>query len=166
METKLEYILTHYKKDYMIEFLDENPEVFDEAIQLIFSDKEPYNWRAAWLLGNYIKDNDPRMQNQIQNIINVIIDKKDNHQRELLKIILKLKLNENQEGHLFNISLNIWEDIDKKSAVRYIAFKLIVKISKKYPSLKNEIAFYTQNRYMETLSSGIRNSLNRMIKIL
>ena len=166
METALEQILTSSYKDEMISFMDSHPEYFEEAIELAISNKQPYSWRAAWLLWSCMEENDKRIQGYIKNIINTITTKKDGHQRELLKILLQMELNEEQEGYLFNVCMTVWEKINKKPSVRFTAFKFIIKIAKKHPDLSNEIAFFTQNQYLDSLSPGIKRSLSIMIKEL
>jgi len=166
METALENTLMSFYKKGMISFMDAHPEVFMEAIELAIADKQPYSWRAAWLLWSCMDENDRRIQGYIENIINTITTKNDGHQRELLKILLQLELKEEYEGIIFNICMNIWEQVNKKPSVRYTAMKFIVKIAKKYPDLSNEIAFLTQNQYLDSLSPGVKKSISRMIKEL
>lgn len=55
VETKLEHILTNSYKADMISYLKSHPEDFDEAIKLAIADKQPYSWRAAWLLWSCMK---------------------------------------------------------------------------------------------------------------
>ncbi|MFC2103688.1 hypothetical protein ACFLSS_04585, partial [Bacteroidota bacterium] len=90
--------------------------------------------------------------------------KDDGHQRELLKILLLMELDEEYEGILFDVSMNLWESINKKPSVRFTAFKFIVKTAKKYPEIAKEISFLTQNHYLESLSPGVKHSISRMIK--
>lgn len=59
--------------------------------------------------------------------------------------------------------MEIWEQVGKIPSVRIFAFRLIVRIARKYPELKNEIAFLTQPHYTETLSPGIRNSVHKLL---
>ena len=164
METALEHILTSAYKDEMISFLDSHPEYFKEAIELAISNKQPYSWRSAWLLWSCMDENDKRIREYIKNIINSITTKKDGHQRELLKILLQMELDEEQEGYLFNVCVTVWETVNKKPSVRFAAFMFIVKIAKKHPDLYNEIAFFTQDQYLDSLSPGIKNAISRMIK--
>lgn len=164
METELEHILISAHKNEMIAFLDSHPEYFEEAIELAISDKQPYAWRSAWLLWSCLEENDKRIKPYIQKIINTITTKKDSHQRELIKILLEMKLNDDQEGHVFNICMTIWEKININPSVRFAALKFIVKTAKKHPDLSNEITFITQNQYLESLSPGIKRSIYRMIK--
>ncbi len=164
METALEQILTNSYKAGMISYLAAHPEDFEEAIKLAISDKQPYSWRAAWLLWSCMKKNDRRIKADVKNIIDTISDKADNQQRELLIILQQMDINEEFEGLLFNHCVTVWENISKKPSVRYNAFKLIVKIAKKYPGLYDEINFMTQSQYMNSLSPGVKKSIFKMTK--
>jgi len=166
METELERILTNSYKSDMISYLTSHPEEFNEVIQLAISDKQPYSWRAAWLLWSCMEKNDLRLQPHIKNIVDSIPTKNDNQQRELFLILQKMELNEELEGVLFNICVDVWEKINKKPSVRSNAFKLIIKIVKKYPELSTEIGFLTQNHYLNSLSSAARKTIFKMIKNL
>lgn len=164
METALEHILTHAHKPEMIAFLDDHPEYFKEAIALAVSDKQPYSWRAAWLLSDCMKENDERIMRAIRTIVGAFPGKKDGHQRELLKILLRMKVQEDFEGYLFDICMGVWEDISKVPSVRLTAFRYILKLAGKYPDLVNEVAVLTQKHYLDTLSPGVRRSIARMTK--
>ena len=164
METKLEYVLTHSHKDEMISFMNAHPEYFEEAVELAISNKQPYSWRAAWLLWSCITCNDLRVQKYIQKILDSFVTKTDGHQRELIKILLEMELNNEQQGCLFDICVSIWEQVDKKPSVRFTAFRYINKMSIQHPDLKNEIAVLTEERYLNTLSPTARKSINEMIR--
>lgn len=163
METILETILVNSYKEEMIAFIKSNPDVFDEAMQLAIAEKQPYSWRAAWLLWSCLEENDRRVHKYIKDIINSLQTKQDGHQRELLKILSTQKLAEEYEGILFDICVDIWESINKKNSVRYIAFKFIVKIMKKYPDLAGEVSFLLQDQYLESLSPGVKHSISKII---
>ena len=163
METKLEHILTHSYKEGMIAFMETHPEAFEEAIQLAVSDKQPYSWRASWLLWSVMKDNDLRVQGSVSKIIDILPTLRDGQQRELFKILYKMELDEEYEGHIFSLCVDVWEKIHKQPSVRWNAIQLILKISKKHPDLLHEILLLTQEQYMETLSPGVRYSISKLI---
>lgn len=164
MESVLENKLMTLYKDEMISFLKSNPEYFDETLQLAISDKQPYSWRAAFSLWGSIEENDLRIQKHIKSIVNCIPGKKDGHQRELLKILYKMEISEKYEGRIFDICMNLWEQINKNPSVRMTAFKFIWKISKKHPELSEEINLITQEHYLESLSPGIKRSIEKMVR--
>lgn len=166
MLTPLEHILTSAYKDEMIAFMETHPEVFEEAITLAVADKQPYSWRAAWLLWSCMQVNDYRILAHIKDIINSLASKKDGHQRELLKILLIMEIDEVFEGFLFDLCVGVWEKINKQPSVRLNALKIIFKIAKKHPELSHEIDFLIQDHYLESLSPGVKWSINKMIKDL
>lgn len=158
-----EKLITSYK-DEMISFMKSHPEYFDEAVELALSDNQPFAWRAAFLLGSCIEENDSRIKNYIKPIIKCIKTKNDGHQRELLKILYNMDLNEKYEGIIFDICVRLWEQLSKVPSVRMTAFKFIVKIVKKHPELAEEINFLTQDQYLETLSPGVKKSIKKIMR--
>jgi len=163
MESALEKTLTSCYKNEMISFMKAHPECFEKAVELAVSDKQPYSWRAAWLLWSVIEENDQRIKKFIKRIVNAAKTKSDSHQRELLKILLMMELDEKYEAVLFDICMGIWEQISKAPSVRVNALKLIVKIANKHPELKKEILFLAQDHYLESLSPGARHSVKKIM---
>jgi hypothetical protein len=166
METALEQILTSSgsTKENMIFYLYSHPEDFNEAIMLAVSDTQPYAWRAAWLLWSCMEENDHRIKRYLKKIINTIKTKSDGHQRELLKILLQMELNEEYEGILFNLCSQIWEKINKNPSVRMTAFKILIKTAKKHPDLSREILFLTRDQYLDSLSPAVRKAIYKLKK--
>ncbi|MCF6243030.1 MAG: hypothetical protein L3J74_17025 [Bacteroidales bacterium] len=164
MKTKVfeKMLKNRYPVKEMISFMEDHPEVFDKVAQLAISGNQSYAWRAAYLLNNYIKNNDVRIQKFTSLIIDSISAKQDGHQRELLKILQKIDLDDEHEGRLFNICITIWENLSKQSSVRYTALLLIIKIAKKYPELANELEYLTEAHYIEPLSKGIKHSVYKI----
>jgi hypothetical protein len=163
METELEKVLMSFYKTDMIQYLATHPESFNEAINLALADKQPYSWRAAWLLWSCLEENDSRIKTRIPGFIKSLKGKKDGHQRELLKILYLMEIDEEFEGILFDHCIRIWEKINKKPSVRFNAFKIILKIGRKHPELSQEIGFLMQDHYTDSLSRGVRHSIMKMI---
>jgi len=166
LESPLEHKLLNSYKDEMISFMYAHPEFFEEAIQLAIADKQPYSWRAAWLLWSCMEENDQRIRKYIKRIVSSIKTKNNGHQRELLKILLQMELKEEYEGILFNICMDIWEQINKTPSVRINALKFIIKIAKKHNELAKEIIFLTEDHYLESLSPGVKHSVSKLMKEL
>ena len=142
----LDDILTgRLRKNELVAFLKKHPEMYEETIKISLGDETPQSWRAAWLIGHYMKDNDAALRPYTDSMLAAIISKEDGHQRELLKILARMELNEDQEGKLFDVSLSVWEEIHKSPSVRGTAFQTILNIVKKYPELKHEIMHLTQS---------------------
>jgi len=165
-EITLEHVIMNFYKEGMISFMQSNPRNFERAIELALSDKQPLNWRSAWILNSCMENNDPRLKQHVTRIILAIENKKGGHQRELLKILLKMDLEEDQEGLLFDTCLTIWEQTRLQPSVRYTAFYYIINVALKHPELINEIRFLAADQYLDTLSPGIKNSVKRMVENL
>lgn len=164
METALEQILISSYKADMISYMYAHPEDFEEAIKLAVSNKQPYSWRAASLLWGCMKNNDARIRKHVKRIVDSLLNVNDGHLRELLKILLNMKLSKDQESILFDKCMTIWEAINKQPSVRFTAFKFILFIVKKYPEMSREIDFLTQDQYLKTLSPAVKKSILKMIK--
>lgn len=162
MQSLKEVLINSYKSE-MIAFIQSNHKAFDEAITIALSDEQPFAWRAAFVLWSCMEENDPRIKKQMKRFVAALQEKQDGHQRELIKILFQMDLGDKYEGIIFDTCISLWEDISKVPSVRYNAFKMILKIVKKHPELAEEILFLTEDRYLESLSAGIRNSINRMI---
>lgn len=164
MKTALERILMEAYKEEMISFMAEHPEHFDEAVRLALSDTQPLAWRAAWLLHDCMEENDARIRGHVDDIVNAIPERPDGHQRELLKILLRVNISEEYEGRLFDLCMTVWETPTKPPSARITAMKHIIGLARKYPELANEIKALTQDRHLEKLSPGARRSVIRMLR--
>lgn len=160
----LEYVLTHaYKRD-MIVYMETHPGAFREAVELALGDTQPLSWRAAWLLVDCIRADDPRLRKHIGRIIAAVPGKKDGHQRELLKLLQRMTLRGRHEGEAFDLCVTLWQNIQAQPSVRVNALMLLVSITRKHPALSREIGFLTQDRYLDTLSGPVRKSVARILK--
>lgn len=163
---ELEYKLVNNRKEEIVSFLNKCEECFEQVIKYSISDKQPLGWRSAWLLSHCMKENDLRIRNYIEKILKVIETKTGGHQRELIKLLSKIELTEEQEGRLFNICMTVWEEINRTPSERLIAIRFIIKVSEKYSELMSEISFLLQDRYLEDLSPGVKHSVKKMKKKL
>ncbi len=161
-----EILAGNLRREVLLDYLEKKPECFDDAIKLALENDEILSWRATWLLNQTAVKNDKRLNTYTKKLIESVNGKRDGHQRELLKLIQKMDIDEEIEGYLFDICMTIWEDVDKIPSVRITAFRIIVDTAKKYPELINEIEFLAQEHFAETLSYGIKNSFERIKKEL
>ena len=164
METAFEKILTNSHRPEMESYVVAHPESFEEAIKLAIADKQPYSWRAAWLLWSCMEKNDKRIRKYVKNMVNILPNREDNQKRELLKILEQMEIKEEFEGLLFKHCVTIWEKIDKQPAVRYNAFKILAKITQRHPELFQEVNLLIQKQYTESLSSTVNKSINKIVK--
>ena len=128
----------------------------DQLIHALRNDKD--SWIHAWQINHVKKTELIKIQEQVDKIISAIDGKNDGHQRELLKVLLKLNLTDDQLSLLWDICLRIWLDVQKQSSVRISAYKILVNTAKKYKPLSDELIRLTEDKHVSSLSNGIRNS--------
>lgn len=163
MNLTIKDILTNYYKEQMIAFMHQYPHLFDEAVLTSFSDNQPYATKAAWLLWSCMEYDDERVKKYLYKYIENIENKPDSHQRELLKVLYNLDLDEENEVFIYDFCVKIWIAIGKKPSVRYNALKMLLKIAQTHIDLFSEIELLTHERYLESLSGGVRHSVRKMI---
>ena len=162
-ETNLEYTLTNSQKDDWISYIASNQDDFPELIQLSISNKQPYSWRASWLLSSCMNNNDHRLKRHLQKIIDILPARQNSQQRALLKVLQRIEIEPKYEGQLFDICTKIWQNINKNPTLRFQAFKIIVAISKKYPDLRSEIKLFTDAYYTDNLSDIVKKSIFKLM---
>ena len=128
----------------------------DRLKHALRNDKD--SWIHAWQINHAKKTELNKLEEQIKKNISAIDGKKDGHQRELLKVLLKLNLTDDQLSLLWDICLRIWLDIQKQSSVRISAYKILVNTAKKYKPLSDELIRLTEDKHVSSLSNGIKNS--------
>jgi len=147
-------------KDRIKSLINNESKIFDFFVKHICKN-ESTSWRSAWVLHHSIHKNDKRIKPHLKKIILSIQEKKDGHQRELLKIVRKMKLSEKEEGYFFDVCVSIWEEVHKKTSTRYYPGLFMIEMAKKYPEIKNELKGLTTEYYTQTLSQGIKRIFNR-----
>lgn len=163
LKISLENILVNYSRDDMVSYVMSHPNKFEELIKLALSDKQAHSSRAAWLLSNCIENNYSRITKHVSEIITSLKKAKGGKQRDLIYVLSKIDLDEEQEGLLFDMCVEIWTKLSNISSVRYNAFLYLVQTANKYPELYREIILLTQDFYLETLSNGIKRVAQKQI---
>ncbi|MDQ8184005.1 hypothetical protein [Pelagicoccus sp. SDUM812002] len=164
MNTPLEDILVSGYAHEMEAYLQSHPEDFPEAIDLAVAERERYSWRAAWLLGNCMEKNDKRVRSSLDRLIAAMPGKPDGHWRELMKIVAVMSLNDEQEGHVFDIAMQQWLNPDRQASVRWKAFQFITDTVHKYPELAEEVKLVLLPELIDPLSPGVRRSVSKEAK--
>lgn len=164
-ETFIQLFKTVRKKEELLSFVSNRPDCFIPLFEVSLANI-PEAWRASWLIGHSMHLNDERIIPSIDKMIDRLLLLKEGHQRQTIIILLKMVLKEEQEGKLFDYCLSIWENIKTIPSTRITAMKFILKTVEKFPELKQEVNFWTQDMYLNSLSPGIKHSLLSKVKKL
>jgi hypothetical protein len=163
-ELSLEFTLKNSQKKDCISYIESNQDDFPKLVKLSISDNQPYSWRASWLLSSCMKNNDHRVKKHIQKIIDILLDRQNNQQWSLLRVLQRMELESKHEGQLFDTCTKIWQNINNNPSLRFQAFKIIINISSKYPDFTREIKLLIDNYYTDNLSDILKKSIFRLIR--
>ena len=163
-ETNLKFTLTNSQKEFWISYIASHQDNFPELIKLSISNKQPYSWRASWLLSSCMNNNDHRVKKHIQKIIDILPERQNSQQRALLKVLQRIDIETKYEGQLFDSCSKIWQNINNNPSLRFQAFKIIINISSKYPDFTREIKLLIDNYYTDNLSDILKKSIFRLIR--
>lgn len=153
-------------RDWLVDYVRSSEDVFELTVEKAISAPEPEGWRAAWILGHAMERGDVRVQCRIEEFVDAIPGKQPGHQRELLRILLKLEVGEDIEGSLFDTCMSLWEDLQNPPAVRYFAFRHMANTAERYPEIVAELRFVVADDYLDPLSPGIRNGVRKIVRRL
>ncbi len=163
MTHSLRHVLTHSMKTGMLRYAKQHPECMEEMLILAVSDETPYNWRAAWLLCDVVKPKDPVALRYTPQLLQKLTSAPDGHSRELLKVLSRLQLSEEQQWQLYETCTAIWKDIRRQGSLRWHALRYIIRMAKQYPELKEEFEFLTESRHIDCMTHGARKSVMMML---
>ena len=134
----------------------ENKRLLLEWAQL---DDQPIGWRATWLLRHVLEPNDLLLQPEILSILDRFNSFNPSQKREWLRALEHQKLNENEEGKLYDLAITEWKQIHNHPALRAAAVSIVLNILRKYPELKEELVHLMSTEYLQSLSPGIQRSV-------
>lgn len=133
------------------------PLLFPLALESAVEEKPIKAWRALWFINHILS---PAVEESLVKVYPQLIKRLEEDdaslQRELLMLMQNIGLPEEWESYLFDQAQKIWENIGKISSTRIQALSCLLKIAAKYPGLKNEIALYQEDYYLQGLSPGIK----------
>ncbi len=138
---------------------------FDDTLGFALSPHEKA-WKAAWLLNQALKQKELRLEDKVFSICKAVPGKPSGHMRELLKLLENVELSQENEGPIFDIAISCWEDLGAQSSCRMVAFRLMLSVGKKHPELIPEIQSMSDERFLNGLSNGIKNSVLMRLRTL
>lgn len=165
-EELIEKLAWRKPKEHFVEMCS-RPEFLPFLAEICLSDDPKLNWRAAWVLSSIDASQLKKIFPKAQPLINTLQRKeKDGYKREIIKLIMLLDLDEDEEGAFYDAALNIWEDLALASAARLYALRGMLHIAKLYPELNHEIAAYNDDHYLQGVSPGIQSQMRKIFKDL
>ena len=143
-ETAKDFLLSSLSRvhiDYIAHWATENAANFEELYCLIFDNDQKTAWRAAWAIEKVCKLQSELLTEKIPEIIAALPHfRHDGSKRCLLLVILQSPLPQPIPVVLINICFEWLVSPKESGAVQVNSLKVLDKISKQEPDLKQEIA--------------------------
>lgn len=113
---------------------------YKQLLEAINSGERTHTMKAAWIIGTAAEQQDTVLaQKHSSRILDFVLHKENSGVvRELIKVLVSIKLNEKEEGLFIDFCFRQLNRSDVDIAVKYNANKGIEKALKKYPELKEE----------------------------
>lgn len=163
MKKEFQEILMHSHKEKIIAYMDARPRTIRQAVSLMLGQDEAVAWRAAWVLWSVIKMNDRRMQPFIADMIRLLPQASDSLQREILKILMKMRIPEEMQGILFDTCIHIWVNKPGRIGTRCNALRMMCSIGLRHPDLNREIKSYITPYYLERITPSTKEIIKRLV---
>ncbi len=138
----------------------------DQVIYQLSEALSKKDWCLIWQI-NTLKDFDfSHLKSLIPVCISALKYQHHGFQREILKLIQKIDIEDDLTGILWDTCLSLWLNTKNKPSTRIKALELLTPIAVKYPSLRIEFLELNTRAHIEALSPGIRRSCLKIIQLL
>lgn len=143
-----------------------SPYLFDELWELIKSGEPPIPQRAAWVL-SHLGDMNPAILYPVfaEAVALLHAPRHDAVHRALVRTMSQLKIPEDYEGELYDLSIAWIGSPLKAVALRIFCMDIAAAIAMPYPELREEIRLVIESQ-MDWGSAGYKSRGTRVIKRL
>lgn len=132
--------LSRRNTDYIAHSIGDDPELFRNLIDIMFTGKEPLPSRASWVV-TAVTDRHPELlKPYIKKIVNHLEQfEHPGTRRNLLRYLSDTELPESVEGKLYDLCSQWALSRNEPPAVKVHSMQIIYNIAQKEPDLKNEV---------------------------
>jgi hypothetical protein len=126
--------------DYILHYLNNDPKLFKELLDIMFNGSPPLPHRASWIV-TLITDKYPELFKPYLKKIISYVENCDNSsiRRNLLRSIAEYEIPEPLQGKLFDYCYKWLQSRFEPPAVKVHCMEILYNISQGEPDLKNEL---------------------------
>ena len=155
--------LSRANTDYAAHWATENSENFEELYQLMFFENPKIAWRAAWVMEKVQLLKPELFTEKIPEIITALPTfQHDGSKRCLLLVVLRSPLPNPIPVELINFCFDLMMSKKTSIAIQANAMKVLDKICKQEPDLRNELELFLKDDLSE-YSKGFRASARKIL---
>ncbi|MFT7611764.1 MAG: hypothetical protein ACI9J3_000710 [Parvicellaceae bacterium] len=151
----------------IVEYIDSNPEKFNQLMEVFYGEDTRLSQRAAWSMSEIAIKSPDLLLSHLGKMIDLLPKKEpDAIKRNILRTFQFIDLPEKYAGLAFENALNLLIDPTNAIAIRAFAITIVTKICNQYPELKNEVLGALDMIMEEDITAAIkvrcRNSLSTL----
>jgi len=159
-------IPSRVEREIYMEAVGTSPAEVASLLQMIFEEKDPLAWRAAWILDGCDELHPGLVRDRIPNMIHRLPDLKSTGAlRSLLRLMCRYEIPEEEQGLLIDLCFGYMVSELYPVAVKVHAMQIIFIHTLLYPELKEELQTVIVDQ-MENNSVGFRSRGNRILQQL
>ncbi len=169
-----EVLREHSKKQalFISEYVGNDPERFDELVDLFFDDDVRVVQRSAWIISHCADNYNDIVVPYLARFIEYATDDPPHVavKRNVIRVMNKCLIPEDIEGPAYDMCWGFANSVKEDIAVRAFALRVLFRIAKKYPELCDEVLSvadgFSQSESKGLLSCGrdISNKLEKLKK--
>ena len=130
---------------------------FQSIIEIVREGETTPTMKASWVLAKAVEIKPELVQEFSAELLQLLLDEKQsNVQRELIKVVMPLKLSDEEEGRFLDLCFRLVMKADSDIAVKYNGLLVIEKSLKKYPDLTDEYLLALESSYEGFTDAGKR----------
>ena len=151
----------------VMQYISEFPQHLDVLMTLVFDDRDPRNWRAAWMVDR-IHEKHPELVTPYLPAMTDFVMTTHNagKKRHLLKLISLHPVPEDRMVTLLNYCIDIFTDAVEPVAVRVHAMQILYNIAQEEPDFGGELIDLIENEIELHGSAGISSRGRKLLKKL
>jgi len=144
--------------ELIVFYIVENPERFNELMEIFLGNDQLLKQRAAWVIGDIGRAEPKLIQPHHEQIINHLKTPglHDAVKRNTIRYLSETKLEENLWGEAYDLAYRTLSSNSEKVAIKVFSMTLALNIVKKIPELKDELRFIIEEQ-MPFGTAGFKN---------
>lgn len=151
--------------DYVISIINQRPEIYEEVVELVFKNEEPFSRRAIWVM-DACDEADPGLA---QPYLNRLIDHIDsfNHdglKRHSLRILTRYRIPDDRMVQVMDFCFSMLKKFEA-AAIKVHAMEILYRLSHRIPEIKSELAAAIELSMQEG-TVGVKNRGAKTLKKL
>lgn len=148
---------------YIAQQIGNDPKLFKEIIEIMFTAKAPLPLRASWVVTFFI-DEHPELLKPYLNKIVGHLEKFDHSgiRRNLLNYFCDCDIPQSLEGKLYDICFRLLLSRDEPVAVKAYSMQVLFNIAQKEPDLKGELRLVLED-FIDHDSAAVKSRSRKLL---